>query len=143
MPIMLEQDGAPGARSCGRLRERGIQTSIFYPAIHRFSAYRERFPEVSLPRHRARRAHRADAAAFPHMTDDDQDRVVDGARRGAWPDRERLARAPARPTSASPSERRRRPVLDCLRESGWLTMGPRTQAFEQALAELRRIAARA
>ena len=25
-------------------------------------------------------------------------------------------------------------VLDCL-ESGWLTMGPRTAAFEQALAE--------
>ena len=25
-------------------------------------------------------------------------------------------------------------VLDCL-ESGWLTMGPRTEAFEEALAE--------
>ena len=32
-------------------------------------------------------------------------------------------------------------VLDCL-ESGWLTMGPRTGAFEQALAEFTRLAAR-
>ena len=44
------------------MRERGIQTSIFYPSIHRFSAYRERFPDVSLPITELAVAHRADAA---------------------------------------------------------------------------------
>jgi dTDP-4-amino-4,6-dideoxygalactose transaminase len=37
-------------------------------------------------------------------------------------------------TDISVSERDVQAVLDCL-ESGWLTMGPRTGAFEQALAE--------
>src|SRR5581483_4633348 len=44
LPIMLEQDGRQ-AQVGGELRARGIQTSIFYPSIHRFSAYRERFPD--------------------------------------------------------------------------------------------------
>ena len=43
IPIMIEQDGRQ-AEVAGRLRERGIQTSVFYQSIHRFSAYRERFP---------------------------------------------------------------------------------------------------
>src|SRR5690242_7653315 len=48
IPVMLEEDGRQ-AEVSGRLREAGIQTSIFYPAIHLFSAYRERCPGVSLP----------------------------------------------------------------------------------------------
>ena len=48
MAIMLEQDGRL-AEVGGRLSELGIQTSIFYPAIHRFTTYRERFPDTSLP----------------------------------------------------------------------------------------------
>jgi dTDP-4-amino-4,6-dideoxygalactose transaminase len=74
-PIMLEEDGRQSEVS-GRMRERGIQTSIFYPSIHRFTAYRERFPGVSLPI--TERASRTELTLpfYPHMSFDDQDRVV-------------------------------------------------------------------
>ena len=32
------------------LRDGGVQTSVFYPAVHEFTAYRERFGTPSLPR---------------------------------------------------------------------------------------------
>ena len=46
-----------------------MQTSIFYPAIHEFTAYRERFPGVGLPR--TERASRCEVTIplYPHMTD--------------------------------------------------------------------------
>ncbi|HTC72428.1 MAG TPA: DegT/DnrJ/EryC1/StrS family aminotransferase, partial [Solirubrobacteraceae bacterium] len=75
LPIMLERDGSQ-ARVSGRLRERGIQTSIFYPSIHRFSAYRERFPGVSLPITELASRTELTLPFYPHMTHEDQDRVV-------------------------------------------------------------------
>jgi dTDP-4-amino-4,6-dideoxygalactose transaminase len=75
LPIMLEQDGRQ-AEVSSRLRERGIQTSIFYPAIHRFSAYRERFPDVSLPITELASRTELTLPLYPHMTREDQDRVV-------------------------------------------------------------------
>jgi dTDP-4-amino-4,6-dideoxygalactose transaminase len=75
LPVMLERDGLQ-ARVSARLRERGIQTSIFYPALHRFSAYRERFPEVSLPRTELAARTELTLPLYPHMTRADQDRVV-------------------------------------------------------------------
>jgi dTDP-4-amino-4,6-dideoxygalactose transaminase len=50
MPIMLaDQERQPAFREA--LRERhGVQTSLLYPAVHEFSAYRQRFGDVSLPR---------------------------------------------------------------------------------------------
>jgi dTDP-4-amino-4,6-dideoxygalactose transaminase len=75
IPIMIEQDGRQ-AEVSGRLRDRGIQTSIFYPAIHRFSAYRERFPDVSLPITELAARTELTLPFYPHMTHDDQDRVV-------------------------------------------------------------------
>jgi dTDP-4-amino-4,6-dideoxygalactose transaminase len=75
MPIMLEADGRQADVSA-RLREQGIQTSIFYPSIHRFSAYRERFPGVSLPITELASRTELTLPFYPHMTDDDQDRVV-------------------------------------------------------------------
>jgi dTDP-4-amino-4,6-dideoxygalactose transaminase len=75
MPIMLERDGTQ-AEVSGRLRELGIQTSIFYPSIHRFSAYRERFPDVSLPITELASRTELTLPFYPHMTNDDQDRVV-------------------------------------------------------------------
>jgi dTDP-4-amino-4,6-dideoxygalactose transaminase len=76
MPIMLE-DAERRERFRGFLREeRGVQTSIFYPAIHEFTAYRERFGEQSLPR--SERAARTEVTLplFPHMTEGELDRVV-------------------------------------------------------------------
>ncbi len=75
MPIMLERDGSQ-AEVSRRLRELSIQTSIFYPSIHRFSAYRERFPNLSLPITELASRTELTLPLYPHMTNDDQDRVV-------------------------------------------------------------------
>jgi dTDP-4-amino-4,6-dideoxygalactose transaminase len=75
IPIMIEQDGLQEQVS-SRLRERGIQTSIFYPSIHRFTAYRERFPEVSLPVTELASRTELTLPFYPHMTLDDQERVA-------------------------------------------------------------------
>jgi dTDP-4-amino-4,6-dideoxygalactose transaminase len=75
MPIMLERDGTQAAVSAS-LRERGIQTSIFYPSIHRFTAYRERFPDLSLPITELASRTELTLPFYPHMTYDDQDRVA-------------------------------------------------------------------
>jgi dTDP-4-amino-4,6-dideoxygalactose transaminase len=75
IPIMLEEDGRQ-AEVSDRLRERGIQTSIFYPAIHRFSAYRDRFPGVSLPVTELASRTELTLPFYPHMTYEDQDRVA-------------------------------------------------------------------
>jgi dTDP-4-amino-4,6-dideoxygalactose transaminase len=75
MPIMLERDGTQAVVS-SRLRELGIQTSIFYPSIHSFSAYRKRFPELLLPITELASRTELTLPFYPHMTNDDQDRVV-------------------------------------------------------------------
>jgi dTDP-4-amino-4,6-dideoxygalactose transaminase len=75
MAIMLEEDGRQGPVA-ERLRELGIQTSIFYPAIHRFTAYRERFPGVSLPITELAGRTELTLPFYPHMTHGDQDRVA-------------------------------------------------------------------
>lgn len=75
MPVMLERDGSQG-EVARHMRERGVQTSIFYPAVHRFSAYRERFPDVALPLTELAAQTELTLPLFPHMSDSDQDRVV-------------------------------------------------------------------
>jgi dTDP-4-amino-4,6-dideoxygalactose transaminase len=75
IPIMIEQDGRQ-AEVASRMRERGIQTSIFYPAIHRFTAYRERFPGISLPRTELASRTELTLPFYPHMSHEDQDRVA-------------------------------------------------------------------
>jgi dTDP-4-amino-4,6-dideoxygalactose transaminase len=57
-----------------------VQTSVFYPAVHEFAAYRGRVPNVSLPK--TERAARTEVTIplFPHLTDDQQDRVVGALR---------------------------------------------------------------
>jgi dTDP-4-amino-4,6-dideoxygalactose transaminase len=76
IPIMLERDGSQ-AEVSSALRELGIQTSIFYPSIHRFSAYRERYPDVSLPITELASRTELTLPFYPHMTHDDQDRVAE------------------------------------------------------------------
>ena len=74
LPIMLEQDGMQADVSA-RLREMGIQTSIFYPSVHRFTAYRERYPS-SLPITELASRTELTLPFYPTMSHDDQDRVV-------------------------------------------------------------------
>ena len=75
MPIMLDEDGRQSEVSA-ELRARGIQTSIFYPSIHRFTAYRERFPDVSLPITELASRTELTLPLYTHLSHDDQDRVV-------------------------------------------------------------------
>jgi dTDP-4-amino-4,6-dideoxygalactose transaminase len=75
MPVMLEGEGAQ-ARVARQMRERGIQTSVLYPSIHMFSAYRARFPDTTLPRTELASSTELTLPLFPHMTEADQDRVV-------------------------------------------------------------------
>lgn len=78
----------PAQRDALRLRLRegyGVQTSIFYPPIHLFSAYRERFPGVTLPRTELAASGEITIPLFPHMTFAQQDRVVDALAREVSP----------------------------------------------------------
>jgi dTDP-4-amino-4,6-dideoxygalactose transaminase len=75
MPVMVD----PGRRDTARTVMRdefGVQTSIFYPAVHEFTVYRERVPDTRLPL--TERAARSEITLplFPHMTAAEQDRVV-------------------------------------------------------------------
>jgi dTDP-4-amino-4,6-dideoxygalactose transaminase len=59
------------------LRERhGVQTSLFYPAVHEFTAYRERFGVPSLPRTEHIARAEITIPLFPDMDEATQDRVV-------------------------------------------------------------------
>jgi len=48
MPVLLPA-GVDRTKVMSKLRKEGIQSSIHYPPVHRFSYYRNRFPDVSLP----------------------------------------------------------------------------------------------
>ncbi len=73
--LLLEHQRRDGVRL--GLRERhGIQSSIFYPPVHLFRAYRERFPGESLPKTEAAGRSEITIPLFPHMTIAQQDRVL-------------------------------------------------------------------
>lgn len=76
MPVIVDVPERRDAFRRALLEKHRVQTSIFYPAVHEFSAYRSRFPGASLPR--TERAARSEVTIplFPHMTEDEQDRVV-------------------------------------------------------------------
>ncbi len=58
------------------LHERGVQTTTMYTGVHEFSAYRERFPGVSLPRTELASRTQLNLPLFAHMTDEQVHRVV-------------------------------------------------------------------
>jgi dTDP-4-amino-4,6-dideoxygalactose transaminase len=75
MPVVVEDEAR---RDAVRrfMRDRGVQTSLFYPAIHEFTAYRERFGAVSLPRSEHIARAEITVPLFPEMDEPTQDRVV-------------------------------------------------------------------
>jgi dTDP-4-amino-4,6-dideoxygalactose transaminase len=75
MPVVVEDESR---RDSVRrfMRDRGVQTSLFYPAIHEFTAYRERFGAVSLPRSEHIARAEITVPLFPEMDEPTQDRVV-------------------------------------------------------------------
>jgi dTDP-4-amino-4,6-dideoxygalactose transaminase len=80
MPILVEDDGRRDAVRA-RLRDaHGIQTSVFYPALHEFTAYRERFGAHSLPQTERVARTEITIPLFAHLDDATQDRVVGALR---------------------------------------------------------------
>ena len=77
MPVMLEDRSSHAELRLALREKHGVQTSLFYPAIHEFTAYRERFPNVSLPNTELAARSEVTLPLFAHMTAADQDRVVE------------------------------------------------------------------
>jgi dTDP-4-amino-4,6-dideoxygalactose transaminase len=76
IPVFIEQDGRQ-AEVSSHMRERGVQTSIFYPSIHLFSAYRDRFPGTALPVTELASRTELTLPHYPHMTEHDQETVAE------------------------------------------------------------------
>jgi dTDP-4-amino-4,6-dideoxygalactose transaminase len=76
MPIMLDDPARQRDFRRFLLTERGVQTSLFYPAVHQFTAYRERFGPLSLPRTELAAGTEVTIPLYPHMTEAEQGQVV-------------------------------------------------------------------
>jgi dTDP-4-amino-4,6-dideoxygalactose transaminase len=74
MPILLDS-GLDRSRIMREMRERGVQTSIHYPAIHTFSYYRGRYPVV-LPQTEDIASRQLTLPLYPTMTDEQIEGVV-------------------------------------------------------------------
>ncbi len=128
IPIMIEQDGrqARGQQPYARARNPDEHLLSVDPPLHRLP---RALPRRVAADHRAGVANRAHASVLPAYDT-----------RGPGPGRRRLGRGGRAMsnwrvplTDIAMPERDVQAVMECL-QSGWLTMGPRTQAFEQALA---------
>ena len=76
MPVVLEDASRRDAARRHMKDRHGVQTSLFYPAIHEFTAYRERFGMLSLPRSEYIARAEITVPLFPEMDEAIQDRVV-------------------------------------------------------------------
>jgi dTDP-4-amino-4,6-dideoxygalactose transaminase len=76
MPVMLEDPSRQGELRIALREKHCVQTSLFYPAVHEFTAYRARYPDVSLPRTELAARSEVTLPLFSHMSEADQDRVV-------------------------------------------------------------------
>jgi dTDP-4-amino-4,6-dideoxygalactose transaminase len=61
------------------MRESGVQTSIHYPPIHKFSYYQQHYPGISLPITEAIAAREVTLPLYPGMRDEDVDYVLTAA----------------------------------------------------------------
>jgi dTDP-4-amino-4,6-dideoxygalactose transaminase len=62
------------------LRVKGIQTSIHYPPIHKFSYYKNRFKDISLPNTERIASHQVTLPLFSSMNDEQLDLVINTVR---------------------------------------------------------------
>jgi dTDP-4-amino-4,6-dideoxygalactose transaminase len=75
MPVLLDDGGSRDAVRQGMLEHHGVQTTVLYPAIHEFSAYLE--GQRALPKAEAVARSQLTLPLYPHLSEDDQDRVVE------------------------------------------------------------------
>jgi dTDP-4-amino-4,6-dideoxygalactose transaminase len=76
MPVVVDDESRRDAVRHHLREQHGVQTSLFYPAIHEFTAYRERFGATSLPRSEHIARAEITIPLFPEMDEATQDRVV-------------------------------------------------------------------
>jgi dTDP-4-amino-4,6-dideoxygalactose transaminase len=76
MPVMLKDPSRQGPLRIALRERHRVQTSLFYPAVHEFTAYRARYPGVTLPQTELAARTEVTLPLFTHMTEADQDRVV-------------------------------------------------------------------
>jgi dTDP-4-amino-4,6-dideoxygalactose transaminase len=74
MAVLVDAERRDEVRA--RMRERGVQTSVCYPALHEFTAYLAAQP-YPLPRAEAVARRQISLPLYPHLTDAQQDRVVE------------------------------------------------------------------
>jgi dTDP-4-amino-4,6-dideoxygalactose transaminase len=81
MPVMVERPELRDLLRQWLLERRRVQTSVLYPAVHEFTAYadEERPP---LPRSELAARTELTLPLYPHLSEEDQDRVVDALRDG-------------------------------------------------------------
>jgi len=82
MPLMLDEPDlqAPLRES---MKERWkVQTSLLYPAIHQFTAYAETHRAQPLPRSELAAQTNVTIPLYPHLSHEDQERVVSAVRDG-------------------------------------------------------------
>jgi dTDP-4-amino-4,6-dideoxygalactose transaminase len=98
MPVMLEEPELQGPLRELLLERHRVQTSLLYPAIHEFSAYAGSSPGP-LPRSELAARTQVTIPLYPHLTEGDQDRVVEGIQAAL---RELQAAPPASSARRSP-----------------------------------------
>ena len=93
MPLVLEDPQLQAPLRELMQRRWKVQTSLLYPAIHEFTAYLGSQPE---PLPQAERIARTQVTIplYPHLTEADQDRVIESVREGLAELRGREARVP-------------------------------------------------
>jgi dTDP-4-amino-4,6-dideoxygalactose transaminase len=72
--VVVLPEGADRDAIQGSLKERGIQTSIHYPPLHRFTSFRDRFP-ATVPKLDRLSGRLLTLPLHPLMSEDDVDRV--------------------------------------------------------------------
>lgn len=90
MPILLPED-ANRQTFMETMRRLGVQTSIHYPPIHRFSYYQKRYPGLSLPLTEAIGDREVTLPLYPTMSDADVAYVVQSTAEALTAAREKVA----------------------------------------------------
>lgn len=75
MPVLLPE-GADRTAFVEKLKAAGIQTSLHYPPIHKFSYYKERFGKIKLPRTEVITAREVTLPLWSEMSEEQIKRVI-------------------------------------------------------------------
>lgn len=78
MPVVLRDPAIRDQVRADLLQRHRVQTSVLYPAIHEFSAYSSDAPPRPLPRSELVARSQLTLPLYPHLSDEDQDRVANG-----------------------------------------------------------------